>query len=112
MIFLKTFGHIIKEARKIKRITQRDLANKIGVDFTYISKIETGALEPPSETVINKIAQILDIDANELFLAAKKVPSEFKNTIIKEETTANLLFRKYQYLTEDQKERIKKIIEE
>lgn len=109
---MKNFGQIIKDARKEKRITQRDLAKKIDVDFTYISKIETGALEPPSEAVINKIAKILDISSNELFLAAKKVPTEFKDTIIKEDTTANILFRKYQYLTEDQKERIKNIIEE
>ena len=102
---MKTFGQIIKEARKEKRITQRDLAKSIDVDFTC-------ALEPPSETVINRIAKILDIDANELFLLAKKVPTEFKDSIIKEDTTANILFRKYQYLTEDQKERIKNIIEE
>lgn len=83
MIFLKTFGHIIKEARKIKRITQRDLANKIGVDFTYISKIETGALEPPSETVINKIAQILDIDANELFWQQKRFHQNSRIQLLK-----------------------------
>ena len=109
---MKTFGQMIKDARKEKRITQRDLAKMIDVDFSYISKIETGALEPPSEAVINKIAKILEIDPNELFISAKKVPSEFKNFIIKEDTAANILFRKYQYLTEEQKERIKKIIEE
>lgn len=109
---MKTFGQIIKEARKEKRITQRDLGKMIDVDFSYISKIETGALEPPSEVVISKIAQILEIDTNELFISAKKVPTEFRNSIIEEDTTANMFFRKYQYLTEEQKERIKNIIEE
>lgn len=109
---MKTFGEIIKDARKEKRITQRDLAKMISVDFTYISKIETGALEPPSESVIDKIAKILELDPNELFILAKKVPTEFKNSIIEEDTTANMFFRKYQYLTEEQKERIKHIIEE
>jgi len=109
---LKTFGEVIKDARKEKRITQRDLAKMISVDFTYISKIETGALEPPSESVIGKIAKILELDPNELFILAKKVPTEFKNSIIEEDTTANVFFRKYQYLTEEQKERIKHIIEE
>lgn len=109
---MKTFGQIIKDARKEKRITQRDLAKMIDVDFSYISKIETGALEPPSEAVINKIARILEIEPNELFISARKVPTEFKNFIIEEDTAANILFRKYQYLTSEQKERIKKIIEE
>ena len=109
---MKTFGQTIKNARKEKHITQRDLAKIIDVDFSYISKIETGALEPPSEAVIIKIAKILELDSNELFILAKKVPTEFKNSIIEEDTAANILFRKYQYLTEKQKERIKKIIEE
>lgn len=106
------FGQIIKNARQNKKITQRELAKRIGVDFSYISKIETGALEPPSEAVINKIARILEIDPNELFISARKVPIEFINCVFKEDTAANILFRKYQYLTEEQKERIKKIIEE
>lgn len=109
---MNMFGQKIKEARREKRITQRDLAKLISVDFTYISKIETGALEPPSEVVISRIAKILELDPNELFLLAKKVPTEFKNSIIEEDTTANMFFRKYQYLTEEQKERIKNIIEE
>lgn len=108
---MKTFGEIIKEARKHKKITQRELADKIGVDFTYISKIETGALDPPSELVINKISNILEIDNSKLFLAARKVPTDFKNTIM-DDTTANMFFRKYPDLTEKQLKKIEKIIEE
>lgn len=108
---MRTFGQIIKEARKTKQITQRDLAKQIDVDFTYISKIENGALEPPSEEVISKMAKVLGIDENELFLAAKKVPTQFRDTIL-QEGTANIFFRKYATLTEEQKERITKILEE
>lgn len=110
-MIMRTFGQIIKEVRKDKRITQRDLAKQIDVDFTYISKIENEALEPPSEEVIIKIAKTLEIDENELFLAAKKVPTEFKNTIL-EENTANMFFRRYSNLTSEQKQRIDKILEE
>lgn len=109
---MRTFGELIKEARKEKKITQRELASLIGVDFTYISKIETGALEPPSEEVIKKISKILDIDENELFIAAKKVPTEFKDTIMEEDSTANMFFRKYPSLTQEQLKKIEKIIEE
>ena len=88
------------------------MAKIIGVDFTYISKIETGALEPPSEDVIKKISKILDIDDKELFVAAKKVPTEFKNTIMEKDTTANMFFRRYPSLTTEQLKKIEKIIEE
>lgn len=103
---------MIRDARKEKHVTQRELAKMINIDFSYISKIETNALGPPSEAVINKIAKTLEIEPNELFISAKKVPTEFTNCIFKEDTIANILFRRYQYLTKEQKERIKKIIEE
>lgn len=37
---METFGQKIRRLRKTRRITQTELAESIGVDFTYISKIE------------------------------------------------------------------------
>lgn len=34
-----TFGDVIKAKRKELKLTQRKLADRVGVDFTYISKI-------------------------------------------------------------------------
>lgn len=39
-------GQIILEARKHERMTQSDLAKKVGTDKTYISRIEKGLIEP------------------------------------------------------------------
>lgn len=39
-------GQIILDARKQERMTQSDLAKKVGTDKTYISRIEKGAVEP------------------------------------------------------------------
>lgn len=39
-------GQIIYEARKRERMTQSDLAKKVGTDKTYISRIEKGVIEP------------------------------------------------------------------
>lgn len=39
-------GQIILDARKQERMTQSDLAKKVGADKTYISRIEKGAIEP------------------------------------------------------------------
>jgi len=39
-------GQIIYDARKQERMTQSDLAKKVGTDKTYISRIEKGAIEP------------------------------------------------------------------
>ena len=39
-------GQIILDARKQERMTQSDLAKKVGTDKSYISRIEKGAIEP------------------------------------------------------------------
>lgn len=70
-----TFGQRLRELRKAKGMTQRELAQRAGIDFTYLSKLETGAMPPPSEKTILSLAEVLDADADELFSAAGKVPS-------------------------------------
>jgi DNA-binding XRE family transcriptional regulator len=39
-------GKVIHDARKNEKITQAELAKRIGTDKTYISKIEKGIIEP------------------------------------------------------------------
>jgi DNA-binding XRE family transcriptional regulator len=39
-------GQIIHDARKTEKITQAELASRIGADKAYISKIEKGVVEP------------------------------------------------------------------
>lgn len=43
-------GQIIEEARKKANITQAELAEKIGTNKSYISRIETGKTEPKVST--------------------------------------------------------------
>src|SRR5207244_2732679 len=72
------FGRRLRELRKQKNISQRDLATQVAVDFTYLSKIEGGRLAPPSEDVIRRLAQALDTDENELINLAGKIPKDRK----------------------------------
>ena len=39
-------GRIIHDARKSEKITQTELAERIGTDKSYISKVEKGIIEP------------------------------------------------------------------
>jgi ribosome-binding protein aMBF1 (putative translation factor) len=43
-------GQIIEDARKKARITQAELAKRIGSDKAYISKVESGKIEPKVST--------------------------------------------------------------
>ena len=58
------FGSRIRELRKEKDISLRDFADLIKMDFTYLSKIENGKVEPPSEDKIRSMARELDADAD------------------------------------------------
>jgi transcriptional regulator with XRE-family HTH domain len=75
------FGEKLQALRKAKGYTLRDLAAKVGVGFTYISKAENGKLafaDFPGEALIVKLAKALDADTDELLIMAKKIPEAFR----------------------------------
>ena len=79
------FGEAIRQLRHERQLSQRALAAKVGVTFTYISKIENHKLdfgEYPSEVMIGKLAEALDADEQELLLLAEKVPPNIRRRVI------------------------------
>lgn len=50
----------LKEIRTTKGFTQKELAEKVGVDTSSISKYETGVAEPSYE-VLMKLARVLGV---------------------------------------------------
>src|SRR5690606_3338016 len=76
------FGERIRELRLAKNLTQRDLGEKVGVEFSYVSKIENEKLDfgdVPSERLIQKLADALETDEFELLVLAGKVPPEVRD---------------------------------
>ena len=70
-----TFGPRIHALRKAAKMTQRELAEKVGVDVTYISKMENDRLEhPPSLRTIRDLATALGADELELMNLTDRVP--------------------------------------
>lgn len=76
------FGTRLRQLR-VGKFNQRVLADKVGIDFTYLSKIENGKMPPPSEEVIVKLAGVLEADADELLQLARKVPEDIRSVIHK-----------------------------
>ncbi len=72
----KDFGTKLKELRKLAGLSQRQLADRIGVNFSYLSKIESGKMPPPSEQIIMRLAEVLDTEKDELLTLAGKIPSD------------------------------------
>lgn len=62
----KNIGHAIRQARKEKNLTQKDLASLSGVWQETISKIETGSSGTKLETIFDLIAALdLEITVSE-----------------------------------------------
>ena len=51
-------GQIIEEARKKVNMTQAELAEKIGTNKSYISRVETGETEPKVSTFYRIISAL------------------------------------------------------
>ncbi|MFQ3676220.1 MAG: helix-turn-helix transcriptional regulator [Endomicrobiia bacterium] len=75
----KDFIEKISNALKEKRFTLKKVSSYAGIDISYLSKILSGSRNPPyDDTVIIKIAKILDIDEDELLFSAGKIPQKFQ----------------------------------
>ena len=73
----ETIGEIIRNQRKKLGLTAEQLAKKIGVDRTYISKIEKHNLLP-SFAVISNLRRVLGIDNCLTLYINQKFPDLYK----------------------------------
>ena len=56
----------MREARRAKGLTQRDLADKVGISRPFMTNIETGYANPPLDLAIH-LSQILGVPVEVLF---------------------------------------------
>ena len=59
------FGKRLREARMEKKMSQGDIAKKLGVHRSYISGLERGKRNP-SLLTINKMAKAIGVEPKEL----------------------------------------------
>ena len=79
------FGDRVRELRQKKGWRLRDLAGKVGVGFTYLSRVENERLnfgDYPSDALIHRLADALDADEEELLLLAKRIPAPLKKRLL------------------------------
>ena len=54
-------GKTLKKARKELRLTQLEVAEKVGISSNYYSMIETGKRENPGSKYMSAIAKVLKL---------------------------------------------------
>lgn len=89
-----TFGERVRELRKAKGMTLRDIAPMVGVGFTYLSRVENGRLnygDFPSEALIHRLADVLHADEDELLILAEKIPRRIKQRVFEKPSEFGIL---------------------
>src|SRR2546430_17133043 len=87
------YGTFLRRRRLEKKLTQRDFADRVGVDFTYLSKVENGRLAAPSEATIGQIAKALGDDPDVHLAQARKVPLDLRAAVAELPVEAAMLLR-------------------
>ena len=80
-----TFGERVRQLRHGKKWSLRDLAQKVGVGFTYLSRVENERLnfgDYPSDALIHRLADALEADEDELLVLAKRVPERIRKRVL------------------------------
>lgn len=75
-----TFGQLLRRLRQERRVGIKSLGPDLGVNYTYLSKLENDR-GVPSDELIDRIAAYFKCDRDKLYLAADKVPSDAMEAI-------------------------------
>lgn len=83
-----TFGNYIRSRREAlkaedRRYSVRQVAQRIGVEPAYLSKIERGDVAPPSEAKVRSLSEELSEDPDMLLAMAGKVSTDLLEIIRK-----------------------------
>ncbi len=85
---MSAFGDYVRRRRTARnesdpQFSLRRVAAAVGVEPSYLSKVERGEQPPPSEKTIVALAQVLGEDADMMLALAGKVSEELQEIIRK-----------------------------
>jgi len=110
-----SFGKVLQRIRRSKGMTQREVANKIDMDYSYFSRLENDRFDSnPTRDTIDKIAEALrcnDEERGELLAAAGRIDEGIEKAarIASEKPAVGKLFRAIVRLPLD---RIEELVEQ
>src|SRR5258708_22361029 len=74
-------GSYLRQLRAKAQISQRTLAGRVGIDVTYLSKLENGR-QGASEHVLRSLAEALEVPVPRMLMLAGRVPEEWRAAIV------------------------------
>jgi transcriptional regulator with XRE-family HTH domain len=74
-------GSYIRQLRQTAGISQRTLAGQVGIDVTYLSKLENGR-QGASQHVLRSLAEALNVPVPRMLMLAGRVPEDLRAAIV------------------------------
>jgi len=89
----RLFGDVIREARLGVHppLSLRKFAEKLGIAAAYLSKIESNQDKAPAADKVERMAEILGLDKNELVQLAKRMPTSIEDAFKKDSRVPEFL---------------------
>jgi HTH-type transcriptional regulator, competence development regulator len=83
---MNTLGGFLRERREQlrredARFSVRQVAERVGIEPSYLSKVERDLGSPPSEETLSRLAEELAVDRDVLLALAGKVSSDLREAI-------------------------------
>lgn len=75
------FGSYIRQKREAKGIALNDFARQIGISPAYWSRIEREMEKPPKDELIQKAAEVLGENPDDLFAQASRLPPDLREDV-------------------------------
>lgn len=108
-INLEALGNIIRNRRKSIPISQSEVARLAGTSQSYISQLEKGQQPNPTMATLNKIAQAIQMDIEELMRVVSGELASTETNTTSEKLSA--LWKNISSLPEDKIEEICRTLE-
>lgn len=80
---MKAFGELLRDYRQRRRMTQQDMADRLGLSSPYIAQMESGFKPPPPQLLVDKMATLLQLRLEEkrLFGEAAEKQRELQSLV-------------------------------
>jgi transcriptional regulator with XRE-family HTH domain len=101
---LGAFGARLKELRKKKGWTQKELASKVSIRFSQLNKYESGLHAPPLDKLV-ELAEVLDTDLDYLLTGNRSEGVPLRSTRLIER------FRELEEFSSEDREAVLRLID-
>jgi transcriptional regulator with XRE-family HTH domain len=64
---IPSLGATIRAGREAAKLSLRECAALVGVHYSYLSRLESGENDRPAPETLQRLAEVLELDASELF---------------------------------------------